>query len=82
MNISFLEANAERIETCLNGAGDIDPFYVTLSLKENASNVVTNQPLLVHVVNGSCDNPGIRSDPAVTITSKYLQNSNSLSFLS
>ena len=81
MNISFLEANAERIETCLNGAGDIDPFYVTLNLKENPSNVVTNQPLLVHVVNGSCESPGIRSDP-VTITSKYLQNSNSLSFLS
>lgn len=80
MNISFLEVNADKIQTCLNGKGDIDPLYIRLRLKENASNVVTNQPLLVRLVSGSCENPSIMSN-LITITSKYLQTSNSLSFL-
>lgn len=68
VNIPFLQTIVPSFSPCLNGRGDIDPFYVML-VAENTPNAFINQPLSVHLVTGTCEDQGNLSPP-VTITSK------------
>lgn len=69
--VHFLSVNATPVDasTCLPGDGIFpNPLYISLRIGEEVS---TGETLSIVLVTGSCQNPGILSDP-VMITGKSI----------